>query len=232
VGAALRAYDAARSDTRAADRADRLREAEGRHAELLASLDRPGRAQPQRATPFLAAALALEDRSAAARAVALAERIGDTSHTPLLPVARAFSAGDCAGIEAAVAANDDALDDPSAGLLAARCAHTLGRFDDVARHLERRSLSLRQIAADATREGESARNGHNGGLAMMHFRRAFRASPGHGAATTALASQLHALGRTDEATQILRAGWIEAQRSSAARGLFESTASSLSITLE
>lgn len=232
VGAALRAYDAARRDTRAADRADRLREAEGLHAELLASLDAPGRAQPQRATPFLAAALALEDRAAAARAVALAERIGDTSHTPLLPVARAFSANDCAGLEAAVAANDDALDDPSAGLLAARCAHALDRFDDVARYLERRELARRTIAADAAREGEAARNGNNGGLAMMHFRRAHRASPEHAPGTTALASQLHALGRTEEATVVLRAGWARAKHLPSARSLFESTASSLAITLE
>jgi len=232
VGTALRAYDAARSDTRAADRADRLREAEGLHAELLASLDRPGRAQPQRATPFLAAALAREDRSAAARAVALAERIGDTSHTPLLPVARAFSTNDCAGLEAAIAANDDALDDPSAGLLAARCAHALGRFDDVARYLERRDLARRTIAADAAREGESARNGHNGGLAMMHFRRAYRASPEHAPGTTALASQLHALGRIEEAQEVLRAGWARARHLPSARSAFESTASSLSITLD
>ena len=232
VGAALRAYDAARRDTRAADRADRLREVEHRHAELLASLDAPCRAQPQRATPCLAAALALEDRAAAARAVLLAERIGDTTHTPLLPVARAFSANDCAGLEAAITANDDALDEPSTGLIAARCADAAGRFDDLTRYLDRRNFALRKIASDATRDGEAARNGHNGGLAMMHFRRAFRANPGHGAATTALATQLHALGRADEATEVLRAGWVEARHLSAARSLFEGTASSLSITLD
>ncbi|MCB9625696.1 MAG: fused MFS/spermidine synthase, partial [Sandaracinus sp.] len=42
VSAALQAYDRARRDLRAADRADRLREAESRHRELLDDLATPG----------------------------------------------------------------------------------------------------------------------------------------------------------------------------------------------
>lgn len=230
VSAALHHYDRARRDLRAADRADRLREAELHHYELLAALDDDDRALPQRATPFLAAALAREDREAAARAVELAERIGDTTHAPLLAVARAFAAGDCAGLEAA--ASDAALDEPTVGLLAARCADADGRFEDAARFLERRGFALRAIASRETREGEAARTGQNGGLAMMHFRRAFRANPGHGAATTSLANQLHALGREVEASEVLRAGWPEARHLPAAKALFESTASALGVTLE
>ncbi|MCB9635143.1 MAG: hypothetical protein H6721_23710 [Sandaracinus sp.] len=118
------------------------------------------------------------------------------------------------------------------GLLAAKCAAAAGRLEDVAFFLERRSLAQRGIASRETREGEAARTGSNGGLAMMHFRRAFRANPGHGAATTALATQLHALGRIEEATRVLREGWTEARHLPAAKTLFESTANSLAITLD
>ncbi|MEZ4248815.1 MAG: methyltransferase domain-containing protein [Polyangiales bacterium] len=232
VSGALRHYDEIRQDLRAADRADRLREAEWRHQELLDDLATPGRAAPQRATPFLAAALALEDAEGAAAAVSLAERIGDTTHTPLLSASRAFSVRHCDGLEAAARADDQTLNTPAVGLLAAKCAAAAGRLEDVAFFLERRSLAQRGIASRETREGEAARTGSNGGLAMMHFRRAFRANPGHGAATTALATQLHALGRIEEATRVLREGWTEARHLPAAKTLFESTANSLAITLD
>ncbi|MCB9614351.1 MAG: fused MFS/spermidine synthase [Sandaracinus sp.] len=232
VSAALSAYDRARRDLRAADRADRLREAEWRHRELLDDLATPGRATPQRATPFLAAALALGDREGATAAVALAEQIGDTTHTPLLSVARAFSVADCAGLEAAARADDQALDTPSVGEHAATCAQAAGRLDDVTYYLERRSIARRAIASREARDGEAARSGSNGGLSMMHFRRSFRANPGHAPGTTALANQLHALGRNEEADRVLQAGWVEARHLPTAKTVFESTASALGVTLQ
>ncbi|MBX3248195.1 MAG: fused MFS/spermidine synthase [Myxococcales bacterium] len=229
VGAALRAFDRARADTRAADRADRLRHAEGHFADLFASLDTPDRARPLRAEPFLEAALALRDRQRAAQAVALAESIGDTVHPAALGVAGAYAAADCAAL--LEAATEAALDTAPVGELAAECALALGRPAEAFRLMERRGLTLRGIAARETREAETAKNGHNGGLAMMHYRRAVRANPGHAAAAGELARILHGLGRTEEAAEILRNAWAEAKHLPAARSIIEGAASAQMVAL-
>ncbi len=199
VGGALAAYDAS-PDPEAAYRADALRLAEGRFDELAGVAS--GRAtSPADATPLLGAALALGDRALAARGLAAAGP--GWADESVRTAADAFARGGCPARVDPAAGPGASIGESAVLDRVARCAREIGRAEEAAAFEARLQVARQGDALREARIGIRAADGGNDGAAIMHLRRALRASPGHRATAQRLVEVLFHGGDVEGAQRAL-----------------------------
>jgi spermidine synthase len=199
VDRALALYDRA-ADPEASRRADALRDAEQRDAELVeVALHRA--TAPSEGTPLLRAALRLGARDALRALLATNTREGWAD--PLTQrAAVAFVEGGCEGLVARATEEASRILDPALLHRVTLCARALGR-PDAGAWAERAELARRGVGLRELGRGSRAADGGNDGAAIVHLRRALAAVPGHRRAAQRLVELLHQRGDAEEAQQVL-----------------------------
>ena len=231
VDTAVAHYRRAMPDARAHYRLSHLLEEEQRYEELIAHGRTHGAAFVS-GRGLLRAALALDDPSAAAVAIAVSERASDAGDAALLAVLRARVASDCSALTRALQENEPAQAEPTALLLGMECALAKGERSQARAWAKAMARHERARGDEQTKLGQEAVGEGNRGLAYVYFRRALRADGAQAEAASGLARMYADQGNDAAAARVLRSAHREAQGLPNAISTIESQASALNVSLD
>ncbi|MEM6960339.1 MAG: fused MFS/spermidine synthase [Myxococcota bacterium] len=218
------------SDPEAIYRLDLLRHDEGLHRVLLThALQRHASSLDHQ--PLLSSAFATQSRSMMRNVIQLVP-LAEHADQPLLPLGAAFARGGCTSLLAAPELEAQASEALSVAALAMRCAFEHRQVGQAARMERHYARLLRSRAVREANRGKAAQAAGNGGLAMVHFRRALKSNPGHGASAATYATQLDRLNRRAEAEAVLRRAARETKGLPASTAVIRNAAATLGIDLE